>query len=199
MNNMKQYKIRILHPNAVTRLKLQPVMHGLAGILFMLNGIGVYNSPHPNWAMAIFFIVLGFGSLLFPFLMRRLNNIQSANSLARLVQAFVSFTGCLYFLSHLQPLIGVLLFLTGIASAYIGWAEYKIFQPCFVKIDMMGVILPTTFSERLIGWNQLNNVILRNDLLTIDFKNNKVLQLEVLDETGTATAEEMNAFFKSRL
>jgi hypothetical protein len=196
---MKQYKIRILHPNAETRLRLQPVMHGLAGILFLMNGIGVYNSPSPNWSMAIFFILLGIGSLVFPFIMKRFRNIQSANSLARMVQAFVSLTGCLYFLSHMQPLISVLLFLTGVASAYIGWAEYKIFQPCFVKIDIMGVLLPGTFSDKLIGWNQLNNVILRNDLLTIDFKNNKVLQLEVLDETGAVTADEMNAFFRSRL
>lgn len=196
---MKQYKIRILHPNAVTRLRLQPVMHGLAGILFLMNGIGVYNSPSPNWGMAIFFILLGLGSLAFPFFMKRFRNIQAANSLARMVQAFVSLTGCLYFLSHMQPLISALLFLTGIASAYIGWAEYRIFQPCFVKIDMMGVLLPGTFSDKLIGWNQLNNVILRNDLLTIDFKNNKVLQLEVLDETGAVTTDEMNAFFRSRL
>lgn len=198
-DNMKQYKIRILHPNAVTRLRLQPVMHGLAGILFLMNGIGAYNSPTPSWGMAIFFILLGIGSLVFPFIMKRFRNIQSANSLARLIQAFVSFTGSLYFLTHMQPLISGLLFLTGIASAYIGWAEYKIFLPCFVKIDMMGVLLPGTFSDKLIGWNQLNNVILRDDLLTIDFKNNKVLQVEVIDEVGAATAAEMNAFFKGRI
>jgi hypothetical protein len=174
-------------------------MHGLAGILFLMNGIGVYNSPDPNWAMAIFFILLGAGSLAFPFFMKRFRNIQSANSLARLIQSFVSLTGCLFFLSHKQPLIGALLLLTGIASAYIGWAEYKIFQLCFVKIDTTGISLPGTFSERLIGWNQLNNVILRNDLLTIDFKNNKVLQLEVLEDISVSAAEEMNAFFKSRI
>ena len=198
-DNMTKYKIRILQPNAETRLRLQPVMHGLAGILFLMNGIGVYNSPSPNWVMAIFFIVLGIGSLAFPFVMKRFRNVQSANSMARLIQAFVSLTGCLFFLSHMQPLIGILLFLTGIASAYIGWAEYKLFQPCYVKIDMMGLSLPGTFSEKVIGWNQLNNVILRNDLLTIDFKTNKVLQLEVLDERVATTVEEMNAFFKSRL
>jgi hypothetical protein len=96
-------------------------------------------------------------------------------------------------------MIGLLLLLTGIAAAYVGWAEYKIFQPSFARIDISGITLPTTFSERLIGWNQLNNVILRDDLLTLDFKNNKILQLEVLDETGVVTAEEMNQFFKSRL
>lgn len=196
---MKQYKLRILHPNTVTRLRLQPVMHMLIGILFLLNGIGIYKSVVPNWSMTFFFFVLGFGSVAFPFFMKRFSNIQAANSLTRMIQSFTCFTGCLYFLSHVEPMIGFLLLLTGVAAAYIGWAEYKIFQPAFAKIDITGVTLPTTFSERLIGWNQLNNVILRDDLLTLDFKNNKVLQLEVLDETGVVTAEEMNKFFKSRL
>lgn len=196
---MKQYKLRILHPNTITRLRLQPVMHMLIGILFLLNGIGIYKTPVPNWSMAVFFLVLGFASIAFPFFMKRFSNIQAANSLTRMIQAFTCFTGCLYFLENKEPLIGLLLLLTGVASAYIGYAEYKIFQPAFARIDTMGITLPTTFSERLIGWNQLNNVVLRDDLLTLDFKNNKVMQLEVLDETGLVTAEEMNAFFKSRL
>ena len=196
---MKQYKLRILHPNTVTRLKLQPVMHMLIGILFLLNGIGIYKGGSPNWSMTTFFFLLGLASIAFPFVMKRFSNIQSANSLTRMVQSFTCFTGCLYFLSHMEPMIGILLLATGIASAYIGWAEYKIFQPSFARIDITGITLPTTFSERLIGWDQLNNVILRDDLLTLDFKNNKILQLEVLDETGLVTAEEMNAFFKSRL
>lgn len=196
---MKQYKIRILHPNAMTRLRLQPVMHGLIGILFLMNAIGIYNSVHPNWSMAILFLLLGFASLAFPFIMKRLTNVQAANSFARVIQAFACFSGCLYFLSHMEPFIGLLLLATGIAAAYIGYAEYKIFQPSFIRINTSGVTLPGTFSEKLISWSKLNNVVLRGDLLTIDFKNNKVLQLEVLDETGAVTAEEMNAFFKSRL
>jgi hypothetical protein len=196
---MKQYKIRILHPNAMTRLRLQPAMHGLIGVLFLMNGIGIYHGANPNWFMAVFFFLLGAASLAFPFIMKRLQNVQAANSFARLIQAFACFTGCLYFLSHMQPLIGLLLLATGLASAYIGYAEYKIFQISYVRIDINGVVLPTTFSEKVISWSRLNNVVLRNDLLTIDFKNNKVLQLDVLDEVGAATAEEMNAFFKSRL
>jgi hypothetical protein len=196
---MQTYKIRILHPNAVTRLRLQPAMHGLIGMLFLLNCIGVYNSATPNWAVAFFFLILGIASLVFPFIMKRFKNIQGANTLTRIIQAFACFTGCLYFLSHMQPLIGLLLLATGIAAAYIGYAEYKIFIPCYIKVDINGATLPTTFSERLISWNQLNNLILNKDLLTLDFKNNKVLQIEILDEPGADKEAEMNAFFKSRL
>ena len=69
---MKQYKLRILHPNTLTRLRLQPVMHMLIGLLFLLNGIGIYKSIVPNLGMTIFFFVLGFASIGFPFFMKRL-------------------------------------------------------------------------------------------------------------------------------
>ena len=193
------YKIRILHPNTVPRLRLQPVMHGMAGILFLFNAIGIYNSRTPNWAMVVFFLVFGFLSLLFPFLIRRLRNFSGANSMMRLLQVFVCFSGALYFLSHMQPLVGLMQLLIGLGLAYIGWVEHNIFKPVYITMDITGINIPTTFSSRVVGWNQLNNVILRNDLLTVDFKNNKILQLEVLDNIPDIKEDEINGFFRSRL
>ncbi|PSL46105.1 hypothetical protein CLV51_10381 [Chitinophaga niastensis] len=192
------YSLRIMHPNIASRIRLLPVMHGLTGILFLFNAIGIYRSPQPNWFLVVFFLLLGGASLLFPFTMKRFKKFSDVNTIARMIQAFVCLTGSLYFLSHLQPITGLLLFAVGIGLAYVGWMEYKIFQPVFIKLDITGITLPTTFSKRLIGWNELNNVILRNDLFTIDFKNNRIIQLEVLDEPGKEQREALNAFCTSR-
>lgn len=193
------YRFRILHPNAMTRLRLQPVMHGMIGILFLFNVIGVYKMANPNWVMAALFIVMGSASLLFPFMLRRVRKITETNSVLRMLQAFTLLSGCLFFLSHMQPLIGLTLLLAGLGVAYIGYAEYRILQPAYVSTDTSGISLPTVFGQRRHGWNEMKNVILRNDLLTLDFKNNKILQLEVLDEFGPVEAAEMNAFFQSRI
>lgn len=193
------YKIRILHPNTITRLRLQPVMHGMAGLLFLFNAIGIYNSRQPSWGMVVYFMVVGLLSIMFPFLMRRMRNFSGANSMVRLLQVFVCFSGSLYFLSHMQPLIGILQLLIGIGIAYIGWVEHNIFKPVYISMDITGITIPTTFSNKVVGWNQLNNVILRNDLLTVDFKTNKILQLEVLDNIPDIKEDEINGFCRSRL
>lgn len=193
------HSLRILHPNTSSRIRLLPVMHGLTGILFLINAIGVYRSPQPNWFMVVFFVVVGLMAIAFPFTMKRFKQFSEANTVARMIEALICFTGSLYFLSHLQPLTSLLLFLTGSGLAYVGWMEHKIFQPSYVKMDTTGITLPTTFSKRLVGWNELNNVILRNDLLTIDFKNNKILQLEILDEPGKEQREVLNTFFTARV
>lgn len=193
------YKLRILHPAAANRLRLLPVMHGMAGMLFLFNAIGIYNSSLPGKGIAVFFLLLGLISLLVPFVLRRIRNISGPNSLVRIIQIFACFSACLYFLSHLQPLPGVLLLLVGLGLAWIGWTEYRLFKPVYILLDQSGVTLPSAFSKRIIGWNEVNNVILRNDLLTVDQKNNKLLQLEVLDNVPDVKAAEINGFCKSRL
>lgn len=193
------YKLRILHPNAMTRLRLQPVMHGMAGILFFFNAIGTYNMPSPNWWMTGLFFLMGLISIGFPFIMRRLRNLGEANSLVRMLQTFALLSGSLFFLSHLQPVVGGTLFFAGLGLAYAGYAEYRILQPAYVRMDNTYLILPTIFSSRRITWNEMKNVILRNDLLTLDFKNNKILQLEVLDDVPASDAAAMNEFFQQRI
>ncbi|WP_212003458.1 hypothetical protein [Chitinophaga sp. HK235] len=193
------YSLRILHPNTASRLRLLPVMHGLVGILYLFNAIGIYKGPQPNWLLVGFFMAMGLISLAFPFVVKRSRKFSEVNSIARLIQAFICLSGSLYFLGHQLPITGLLMFIVGLGLAYIGWLEYKIFQPTHIKIDNTGVILPTTFSERRIGWNELNNVILRNDLFTLDFKSNKIIQLEVLDEPGQEQREDMKRFFQERL
>lgn len=167
--------------------------------MFLFNAIGIYNSRQPNWGMVVFFMVVGLLSVLFPFLIRRMRNFSGANSMMRLLQVFVCFSGCLYFLSHVQPFIGVLQLLIGLGLAYIGWVEHNIFKPVYINMDITGITIPTTFSARVVAWNQLNNVILRNDLLTVDFKNNKVLQLEILDNIPGIKEDEINGFCRNRL
>ena len=67
-----------------------------------------------------------------------------------------------------------------------------------VYIDEEIIIYPSLFNRK-INWNELNNVILKDDLLTIDFKSNKLIQ-QLTDESITKVDEkEFNDFCKSKL
>lgn len=53
--------------------------------------------------------------------------------------------------------------------------------------------------QRRITWNELNNVILKDGLLTIDFKNNRFIQ-QFIDESKTSVIEkEFNDFCSRQL
>ena len=67
-----------------------------------------------------------------------------------------------------------------------------------VGIDKEAVQYPS-FPQRNIRWNELNNVILKDGLLTIDFKNNKILQSEITESSALLSEQELNDFCRQQL
>jgi hypothetical protein len=48
-------------------------------------------------------------------------------------------------------------------------------------------------------WQDFNNVVLKDNVLTLDFKNNKIFQKETIDEDGEADEDEFNEFCRKCL
>ncbi|MCG2617837.1 hypothetical protein LZZ85_26285 [Terrimonas sp. NA20] len=65
-------------------------------------------------------------------------------------------------------------------------------------VDKGEVIYPS-FPQRTIRWNELNNIVLKDGLLTIDFKNNKILQSEIIESSAGLNEQEFNDFCREQL
>ena len=61
------------------------------------------------------------------------------------------------------------------------------------------VVVINTLFRRYYRWTDFNNVILKDDILTLDFKNNRLLQRETVDEDGEAGEDEFNDYCRQRL
>jgi hypothetical protein len=61
------------------------------------------------------------------------------------------------------------------------------------------VIVFNTLFRRRYKWIDFNNIVLKDDLLTLDFKNNRLLQRETVDEDGDAGEDEFNDYCRERL
>jgi hypothetical protein len=67
-----------------------------------------------------------------------------------------------------------------------------------VLISESSIIFPS-FPSKKIQWSALNNLILKDGLLTIDFKNNRIIQ-QLTDETsGAVNEKEFNDFCRQQL
>lgn len=67
-----------------------------------------------------------------------------------------------------------------------------------VGIDKEAVLYPS-FPKKTIRWNELNNLVLKDGLLTIDFKNNKILQSEIINSSVELNEKEFNDFCREQL
>ena len=61
-------------------------------------------------------------------------------------------------------------------------------------------IVMNTLIKKKISWNELESVILKDGLLTLNFKNERILQKEVLDDSDSeAGEEEFNGYCRERM
>lgn len=73
----------------------------------------------------------------------------------------------------------------------IGFAVRYLYVPPVVQVEEKGISIKKTFSGKIYEWPSFNQVILKDGLLSLDFKNNKVLQVELND---AADENEFNKF-----
>ncbi|MES2850077.1 MAG: hypothetical protein V4685_13545 [Bacteroidota bacterium] len=75
--------------------------------------------------------------------------------------------------------------------------KYSYIEPT-VEITEKGVQVKKTYNNKKHSWNSFNNLVLKDNLLTLDFKNNKVLQLEV-EEKENFDEKRFNEFCGTRI
>lgn len=81
----------------------------------------------------------------------------------------------------------------------LAFLEHQTRRPLEIGFDRDRVVINSLIRRRF-DWSAFTNVILRNGLLTLDFKNNRLIQREVADDDDSdADEEEFNAWCRDRL
>lgn len=65
------------------------------------------------------------------------------------------------------------------------------FSPQFIFFDNL--------LKKKYQWTEFNNIILKDNILTLDFKNNRVYQRETIDEDSDCDEDEFNQFCREQL
>ena len=82
----------------------------------------------------------------------------------------------------------------------LSFLEYQTKRPLEIGFDQDRVVINSLIRQRH-DWSVFNNIVLKDGLLTLDFKSNRLLQKEVADdeEEDDADEDEFNAYCRSRL
>ncbi|MDR3712490.1 MAG: hypothetical protein P4L51_06720 [Puia sp.] len=81
----------------------------------------------------------------------------------------------------------------------LAFLEYQARYPLEIGFSDDQVVVNTLFKKTL-RWSAFNNVVLRDGLLTLDFKDNRLFQKEVLEDgEEDAGEEEFNEYCRGRL
>ena len=127
-------------------------------------------------------------------------NLLSA-AILLITAVFTKFLLIKYKINYFVLLVGasaILFFATrSISFAVIllvyGFLVKFLYKGSSIVVTKEGVVIKKFFGSPLHHWNEFSNIILKDNLLTLDFKNNKLIQVNI-DETKVNIDE--NAFNK---
>ncbi len=93
---------------------------------------------------------------------------------------------------------GVLMLLIAAGFGYVTFVERKYAVAPLIEFDDEGASVPFVSGRQSYPWNSMESVILQNGLLTINFKDNRLLQVEV-EVTGAFVIDQFATFTSARL
>jgi len=71
--------------------------------------------------------------------------------------------------------------------------ERQVKFPYEMAFDPLGIVV-NTFPKKYYSWTLVQNALIKDDLITIDFKNNKLIQKQINEQVSPTITAEFNAF-----
>jgi len=176
---MKQFELILKNEKEISykRISIYLLVLNMIGILFI-----TYLKDFKNWMpviIAAIAVLAAFSSFYF----------RSKNEKAILIGAFL-------LLSFAWILAGY--WVVGVLNILFMILHTASLQKPIVSINERQVIYPS-FPKKIIDWQDLSNLIIKDGLLTIDFKNNKIIQQQIADISSTIDEKEFNDFCRQQL
>lgn len=185
--NQYNYVITIKEPdykkvNAVTFLMLL-----IAVAFFVFTAIRLWHSTYHNAAI-LYLIIAGFIVLwsVYTFVSSRQNNKVAYYRLALFAAAIGWFSEPIsnYWMAGLFVIAALL--------------ERQVKFPQEIGVDEKGITF-NTLPQKEYEWKDINNILLKEGMITVDYKNNNLFQHEIESDVNPALEREFNQYCQMKL
>lgn len=196
----KMFHIPVKINGLERRRRSTGLLHVAAGFFLIANVSSVYKILGIN-ALWIFagFLLPTIASIFYGIFRKKLDPQNRYNASLRWAQcaAFVVLAILILVKGNTPQSLGI--FIWAILSAVLVFTEsIALKQPQMIFAED-GIAFPAGFGLKKFGWNELEDVRLRPDFLTLYFPQNKYLQFELSEAPDSATTEKMQDFCRRHL
>ena len=178
--------------------KILSAFHILIGLILVYDLTHVREEGKKDWIFSTVYVIAALFLFVGGVLNRRIIRTISKHLNVLLFQSILIISGAIYFWSKGASLVSVShAILAGAIVLF--WIYLKKREDGEkILVSEKSIILPGLSGDRIVEWTQLANVIKKHDLLTFDFKNNKLLQVQVIN-ADHIDEDEFNQFCQRQL
>lgn len=194
------YSITVKIEGIESRRRSAGLLHIVTGFFMIVNASNYYRfTDYRNLFPVALILLLASISLFYGFFRRRMDLSAHYNFWLRLAQtiAFIVLGFLMMSINRPSDYIGVFVF--ALLCFVLMFSEKEIFQPTTIYLNEEGIKIPGYYKHHLMKWEEVAEVIVREDFLTIFNVNQKYLQFQVLQDLSIIEVAKMNAFCKEKI
>ncbi len=173
------FTFSIIENNIAKRYAQIRALHIMLALLIIVVGISVYAHASNFTILSSLFFMIGFIILAISLFKKKTWLQLLPHNIARVVEVVLLVFGSNHFYMQKMVVPGICFLLVGILLIPIFLVEKSILQGKKVIFKNGGAFIENGLYVKNIQWPKIERVILKHQILTIDCKNNHLIQLKV--------------------
>ena len=194
------YSITVRIDGIENRRRNAGLLHVVIGFFMIINIATYYRyTSYHSFLPLIPLLLIASISLFYGLFRRKLDWNAKYNFWLRLIQAisFLVLGIAMATVGREIDYIGIFIFV--LLSIMLFFSEKRVFQETLIRINENGILIPGIYKDHLVEWNELSDVVIREDFITIFHEKQKYLQYQVNEDLSTLEVAKLNAFCKEKI
>src|SRR5215213_2672095 len=176
------------------------LLHIVAGLFLLANTIEYFERlQYKNFLLLFPLFLVASVSLTYGLFRNKIDPKAKYNHLVRMAQFLMFSILGILMLQTKMDFRNSMLLLWAVICILLLFTERKIFHDAFLLVSKNTVTIPGYFSNKVIPWSAIENVIVRPDYVTLYYPQNRYMQYEILTEINEGEIKHINYFCQQQI
>jgi hypothetical protein len=176
------------------------ILHIVVGFFLILNTKKYLDlSERDNTFLVLSVLCVAIASLAYGFFRRKIDLLAKYNFALRVLQVITFLVLGFHIVDLGTPIDYIGIFLFVVLCLILMFSERRVFQQTVIILDDNGVKIPGLYTDHLVKWQDLSEVVVREDFLTLFHIKKKYLQYQVVQDLSIIEVNKLDLFCKEQI
>lgn len=193
---LDHFYFRLLFPNIAKRVAQCRSLHIMAGILMIIYSLQFLKDFRENWMQLLAILPPALIIIFLAVFKKGMIADNNNNRIFRILEIGILFMGSMGYMKTDQLFPAILFGVFALFLLFILYLENRLFSSQYIDVTKMGVSISLPTHDRKIGWNDVRNIIVRDEYFTVETAGNEIWQYRVFNSLTTDEYEQFLTFCK---
>ncbi|HEU0112828.1 MAG TPA: hypothetical protein VFQ73_18275 [Flavisolibacter sp.] len=194
------YSVTVKIDGIESKRRSAGLLHIVVGFFLIAKGADYFKYLEYETIVPVIpvFLVAGL-SLFYGFFRRKVDIFARYNAAIRLIQVLTFLVLGFIVMQGGRTIDYIGMFIFAFLCFMLMITERKVFEETTVFFDESGIRIPGNYKDYLVKWDELTEVVVREDFLTFFHIKKKYLQYQVMQDLSTLEVAKLNAFCREQI